>query len=176
MAQRPAAHNCASRLAIAGLIFSAFHNSIAIAAPSTPSKGVRAATPDRLSAEHVKWARAMRKIRPPATGCAVARYPILAWTRVACVVAPNEPAIPSKGPGEPFVVGGGGSGDMMPRTSPRTISADGSFQSVSAGITENGLVGNPGTSQTLRRMALERSAAVARWGCSIGARYHPRLR
>ena len=58
----------------------------------------------------------------------------------------------------------------MPRTSPRTISADGSFQSVSAGITENGLVGNPGTSQSdAYSLQLNTNTFSGSSGCTAGS-------
>jgi len=59
---------------------------------------------------------------------------------------------------------------MMPRTSPRTISADGSFQSASAGITENGLVGNPGTSQSdAYSLQLNTNTFSGSSGCTAGS-------
>ena len=122
-----------------------------------------------LSRAHASWGAAMRRVRPPATGCAVATYPSLVWHPAPCGVAPNVPVIPRKGAGHPFVVGNGPN-DVVPHTNPATTSADGSFSNVSAGVTENGLVGNPGTSQTdAYSLQLNTNTFAPSSGCTTGS-------
>lgn len=160
-----------SHLAIAAVIVALQLSEIADAAP--PHRARTATAERQVSVEQAQaaWGEAMLRVRPPAKGCAKARFPELAWHPVACSIPPNDPMMPRQGAGTPFVVGNGNN-DMVPHTSPRTTSADGNFPSVSAGIVENGLVGKPGmdVSQTdAYTLQLNTNTFSPSSGCTAGS-------
>ena len=64
---------------------------------------------------------------------------------MACITPPPYPMPPARGPARHFVVGGGGSNDFAARPTGTVFSADGSFASVSAGITEAGQINGTGS-------------------------------
>ena len=91
------------------------------------------------------WQQAIRTLSLPATGCFTASFPVVQWRSVACHTAPDVPFAPATSTSSPSAVGDGvdysavSAGGLL-------SSVIGSFPSVSAGITEKGIVpafGNP---------------------------------
>lgn len=147
MSRTPSSRHPVSRLAIATcIVLCALPISMTYAQPGNRA---RVTSSERASARaKATWAAAMRRLRPPATGCHVANYPDVAWHQVPCGKAPDYPIIPARTPSTAFVVGGGGSNDITPRTAANTTSAVGSFPSVSSGVSETGQVNNTGAAQS----------------------------
>jgi hypothetical protein len=92
----------------------------------------------------VAWEKAIAHVRVPGRGCYHASYPALAWHAVKCVTAPTvpfnpAPAVKSARKAGPEGVGYGN--DYSARVPGLISEATGTFQNVSPGITEKGVVG-----------------------------------
>lgn len=85
------------------------------------------------------WRKSMVKIPLPKKGCFTASYPDQEWHEVPCSTAKPFPPVPqtrgSKGGSTPSV-GGGGTADYSAETSGLYTSAEGTFNSVTPGISE----------------------------------------
>jgi hypothetical protein len=86
-----------------------------------------------------QWQAAMARIREPGTGCYNASYPALSWRAARCVTAPKFPLAPV-----PSVKIGDGH-DYSAQVPGLISLATGTFQDVSAGITERGTEGGGGS-------------------------------
>ena len=84
----------------------------------------------------------------PAPGCYTASYPRVEWKPVACGEPPKYPIMPARSPGKHFVVGGGASNDFSSHPAGTINAVEGTFPSVSAGITESGPIANTGPNVT----------------------------
>jgi hypothetical protein len=120
-----------------------------VAAPNYPQQAAQQAG-QVLSAEELKrredWRINIAQVAVPKRGCFTTSYPNNQWREVACVDAPDYPQFPKHGP-RPMTVGKGN--DVSPQAPSGTIStAIGSFDSVSAGITESGKINNTGSDIT----------------------------
>ena len=119
------------------------------AAPSAPTPGSAAAPAQSdLAKRHEDWRQAMHRLPQPKPGCYVASYPHIEWKAVACGPAPKYPILPARNPAKHFVVGGGGANDFAANPSGTILGAEGTFVSVSPGITESGPIANSGPSIT----------------------------
>ncbi len=88
------------------------------------------------------WRQTLTQTPTPKEGCFTAVYPETSWREAACKAAPNRPYPPKHGL-RPQTVGNGV--DFSARVSSGLISAaTGSFDSVTAGATESGVVGGVG--------------------------------
>ena len=129
-----------------GLAFSA----VMSAQPQTPipkaQTGSAAAqnTKPQIARTRGAWHKSLIALPHPKQGCYKASFPHVEWTPVACGAPPRHPALPSHGPGRPFIVGGGGSNDFSSHPTGTISGVDGTFSSVSAGIAESGPILNSG--------------------------------
>lgn len=92
------------------------------------------------------WRAAMARLPKREPGCYVASFPRVEWVKVACGPPPKYPILPTRGPAAHFVVGGGGSNDFAASPTGTIIASEGTFVSVSPGITESGPIANSGAS------------------------------
>jgi len=102
--------------------------------------------PEKVSPEEATkrkdWNDSMLRKTSPKKGCFRADYPSTDWKEVACVPAPNHPAIPSHGP-RPSVVGN--TNDISAQAPAGHITqAIGSFDSVTNVTSESGPIANSG--------------------------------
>jgi len=138
------------RMTVATSVLFGLLSSVAMSA--TPRTTMKAsAAPSAASAtkpEMVKalqaWRASLLRLPLPKTGCSRSSFPRVAWILVPCVKPPPYPMPPSRGHAKHFVVGGGGSNDFAATPSGTISSADGSFVSLSAGISETGQVNGSG--------------------------------
>ena len=86
----------------------------------------------------------MTKLPQPKEGCYTAEFPRIEWKQVTCGEAPKYPMMPARGKARHFVVGGGGSNDFAPHTTGTINAVEGSFASISSGLTESGPIANSG--------------------------------
>jgi hypothetical protein len=84
--------------------------------------------------QRVAWRRAMAGAARPKKGCFTSTYPDTKWHEAKCGTPPNRPYKP-RGGIRPFTVGNGV--DFSAQVTGNTSQAEGSFDSVSPGITEN---------------------------------------
>lgn len=99
-----------------------------------------AATPDADS-----WQQAVSALTVPAAGCFTAQFPVVAWRAVSCQKAPEIPLAPASH-GAPASSVGDGVDYSATTSGPKFKKVTGSFPSVSAGATEQGIDpvdGNP---------------------------------
>ncbi|HEX9110712.1 MAG TPA: hypothetical protein VF845_04490 [Terriglobales bacterium] len=86
------------------------------------------------------WRKDMVRTPLPKKGCFKASYPNKEWHEVPCSTAKPFPLRPqakgNKGAGMPATVGGGGSTDFTAQSSALISTAEGSFNSVTPGISE----------------------------------------
>jgi hypothetical protein len=103
--------------------------------------GAQAATPD--AAQQASWRAAISQTPTPQEGCFKAAYPSLAWSKVACVTAPNVRYFPRSGLGRgAFTVGDGH--DYAIKTKGKISTGVGSFPVVKGVKTETDF-GEPNT-------------------------------
>lgn len=112
-------------------------------APSYPVQSTRTQSA-QLTPDVITWRRTILRLRAKKAGCYTASFPRTEWISVACAAPPPYPIIPRSGPGRRFVVGG--NTDYAAQTNPAISAVEGSFPSVSAGITESGPIANSGPS------------------------------
>ena len=116
------------------------HRSASVRSPTVSAGSLRSKAEIR---HRILWRESLRTVRAPKKGCFKAHYPDAVWQEIAC-------AAPSRfkySPGRRSIshlVGSGGVGDFSARTSGLIASAEGSFDSVSSGITEAGPNGGQG--------------------------------
>jgi hypothetical protein len=113
--------------------------------PSSKKAQTAPATKPEIAKTRSSWRQSLMRLPHPKTGCYASSFPRVEWKPVACTPPPPYPMPPARGPARHFVVGGGGSNDFAARPTGNVFSAEGSFASVSAGITESGLVNNTGS-------------------------------
>jgi hypothetical protein len=90
------------------------------------------------------WNQSMRRLKQPPEGCYTAKFPRVEWQSVPCGDPPKYPMLPPHGPPGHFVVGNGGANDYAARVTGNISASEGTFVSVSAGITESGPIANTG--------------------------------
>ena len=115
--------------------------------PKRPAAKAAAAAQEEVSPEEKRkrkdWALSIHKKPAPKKGCFTVAYPSTEWKEVACVKAPNIPAIPRHGP-RPAVVGNGN--DVSAQAPSGHISqAIGHFENVNV-TSESGPIANAGPS------------------------------
>ncbi len=113
------------------------------------------ATPAGVGPPNVPaWHQAIRALRLPGTGCFTASFPNVQWQAVSCRPAPDVPFGPATEGSPLFTVGDGvdysavSSGGLL-------SSVTGSFPSVSAWITEKGVVPVPGNPKMANTFSLQ---------------------
>lgn len=87
----------------------------------------------------------MQRLPQPKPGCYTASFPRVEWKPVACGAPPKYPILPTRGLAKHFVVGGGGSNDFAANPTGAISAVEGTFVSVSPGITESGPIANSGS-------------------------------
>jgi uncharacterized repeat protein (TIGR03803 family) len=87
------------------------------------------------------WREAMSRTPLPKEGCFEVSYPSIDWQEVPCTTPPSYPLPRTRAGGNgPDTVGGGGANDFVAQVTSGFIStAEGSFLSVTPGITETGI-------------------------------------
>lgn len=112
--------------------------------PAAASGASSAASPvPRIAATRQAWHRLLRQLPKPAEGCYTATFPRVEWKAVPCGAPPDYPMLPSRGAASHFIVGGGVNDFAANPTG--TISAvEGTFPSISSGLTESGPIANAG--------------------------------
>jgi Ig-like domain CHU_C associated len=101
------------------------------------SNQVARVTQPPIKAERQTWRRRMAQTPRPKKGCFVSTYPQTTWQEVRCVAPPQRPLLPRKGKGvQPATVGEGV--DYSSQTTANTLTAEGSFDSVSGVTSEIG--------------------------------------
>jgi hypothetical protein len=122
-----------------------FRPSIAVSAPTAPPKSkaataspAAAAKKPQIARTRDAWHKSLLLLPRPETGCHTSSFPRVEWKPIPCTTPPPYPMPPARGRAKPFIVGGGGGNDFAARPTGTISSADGSFVSVSAGITEAG--------------------------------------
>ena len=105
------------------------------------TSGATAATSPEVAAHQANWREAIAHMQAPKEGgCFTAHYPSLAWSKVACVTAPNIPYIPRTGSrGGAETVGDGD--DFAIGTNTLISTGVGSFPSVTGLKSESGADG-----------------------------------
>lgn len=127
-------------------------SSLANAAPPKTPKAAAATAASasstikpEIARTQVAWHASLLKLPRPVPGCYTSAFPRVEWKAVDCGEPPKYPMPPARGNARHFVVGGGGSNDFAANPTSGTISAaEGSFASISAGLTESGPVANTG--------------------------------
>ena len=119
---------------------------LALAAASVGAGSAAAATQGSIRTK-AQWQAAIAHVRQPGKGCYHAAYPALQWHAVTCTAAPRFPLAPARSAGSatrggPMTVGNGH--DYSAVVTGLISQAVGTFNNVSAGITERGKVGNAG--------------------------------
>lgn len=91
-----------------------------------------------------QWQTRIADLRTPGRGCYHASYPSLQWHSTKCLVAPNVPLAPrlAMRAGGPQVIGNGA--DYSAQVSGTITQATGTFDDVSANLTEKGQIGGTG--------------------------------
>lgn len=125
----------------------------AIAAPSTtppaspPTASVARGVVKRpqIAKTQVAWRKSLLQLERPAEGCYESSFPRVEWRPVACGEAPKYPMPPARGMAKHFVVGGGGSNDFAANPTGTISAVEGTFPSISAGLTESGPIANSGS-------------------------------
>jgi hypothetical protein len=92
------------------------------------------------------WHQSLLTLPHPKPGCYKAAYPKVEWTEAVCGKAPQYPIMPAHGAIKHFIVGNGGANDFASHPSGTITGVDGTFPSLSAGITESGPIANSGPS------------------------------
>jgi hypothetical protein len=119
------------------------------AACVSPSTGVATGSPatgEEVARSQPAWREAMTRLPVPSAGCyRSAPYPRIAWRQIACVAPPNVPYPPARAP-RPYTVGDG-TDYSAEVTSGLMIGATGSFPTVTAVTSVEGLVGGVGSPQ-----------------------------
>ena len=91
------------------------------------------------------WRASMSRAPLPRKGCFKASYPSTEWQEVPCTTPPSYPLPRTRAGGSnPNTVGGGGSNDFAAQVSGLISTAEGSFMSVTPGISETGADPNTG--------------------------------
>lgn len=126
-------------------------SSIAVSAPpETPksqastASSAAAATKPEIAETREAWRKSLSLLPQPKAGCYTSSFPRVEWKPVACGAPPPYPMAPARGNAAPFVVGGGGANDFVAHPGGFISAAEGSFVSVSPGITESGPTPNSG--------------------------------
>ncbi len=112
----------------------------------------------RMAKTRAQWKADIARLRQPRTGCYRAAYPVLRWHAAKCVKAPRIPLRPRPVPRSarhagPELVGNGT--DYSAQVSGLISQATGTFQDVSPGITEQGLVNGPGSATAANAFSLQ---------------------
>jgi hypothetical protein len=101
--------------------------------PATASGGAAAPSTDRET-----WRKEMLKRPLPKKACFTALYPNREWQQVPCKTPPSTPLqSPGQGGPIPYQVGAG-YGDWIAQVSDIILSAEGSFRSITPGVSETG--------------------------------------
>ena len=131
-----------------GILFS-----IAVSAQSQTPKPKAPATPSaaqtgrpQIAKTQEEWHQSLLRLPHPAPGCYKAAFPRVEWKAVTCGTPPPYPVQPAHGAAGHFVVGNGGSNDFAGHPTGTINGVDGTFPSVSAGLTESGPIANSGPS------------------------------
>jgi len=112
-----------------------------------PKASTKAPAPPRkveIAKTREAWSKSMARLPQPKEGCYTAEFPRVEWKEVACGEAPKYPMIPARGKPGHFVVGGGGSNDFSAHPTGTINAVEGTFPSISAGLTESGPIANSG--------------------------------
>lgn len=104
-----------------------------------------AAQRPEIAKTRAAWRQSLLRLPRPKAGCYTSTSPRVEWKPVPCGVPPRYPITPARGHARHFVVGGGGGNDFAANpTTGHIIGVEGSFPSVSAGLTESGPIANAG--------------------------------
>jgi hypothetical protein len=146
-------------LAGAGVLIGALSFSAIAAEPAAPKseapKAASAKAPPKVEIARTReaWRKSMQRLPQPKEGCYAAEFPRVEWKPVTCVEPPDYPMPPARGKAKHFIVGGGGANDFAAEPTASgpggngtsTVqSSDGTFVSLSAGITEQGQINAAG--------------------------------
>jgi hypothetical protein len=104
-----------------------------------------AAQRPQIAKTRAEWRQALLRLPRPKAGCYTSTSPRVEWKPVSCGAPPRYPITPARGHFRHFVVGGGGANDYAANpTTGHITGVEGSFPSVSAGLTESGPIANAG--------------------------------
>ena len=98
----------------------------------------------RIAKTQVAWRKSLLQLERPAEGCYASSFPRVEWRPITCGEAPKYPMPPARGIAKHFVVGGGGSNDFAANPTGHISAVEGTFPSISGGLTESGPIGNSG--------------------------------
>jgi hypothetical protein len=99
--------NGSARTSVGKLVAGGLAALSGVASLAVTSAAVAAASP-QFTGSQAMWRDAISRAPTPQGGCFTAHYPSLAWSKVACVKAPDVPFIPKTGhKSGPFTVGNG---------------------------------------------------------------------
>ena len=115
--------------------------------PPKPKAAATAPTPPRkveIARTREAWSKSMAKLPQPKEGCYTAEFPRVEWKPVTCGEAPKYPMIPPRAKPGHFVVGGGGANDFSAHPTATISAVEGTFPSISSGLTESGPIANTG--------------------------------
>jgi hypothetical protein len=137
-----------ARSVLFGLLFS-----LAVSLPSQTSKSKvptgssgTQTTKAEIAKTREAWHKSLLRLPHPKPGCYKASFPRVEWKAVPCGTPPPYPIQPAHGPAKHFTVGNGGSNDFAAHPTGTISGVDGTFPSVSNGITESGPIANSGLS------------------------------
>jgi hypothetical protein len=142
-------HLCVAAFVLVGASAALAEPAPKAAAASTDGSGEKApadAANENVAKRREEWRQAMLRLPHPKPGCYTASFPRVEWKAVPCGPPPKRPIVPARNPARHFVVGGGGSNDFSARPAGTISGVDGTFVSVSPGVTESGPVANTGPS------------------------------
>ncbi len=131
--------SCCARLYASLIALTLSCASVGAAEPQQTPSAAHPATPaaQALRAESEVWRRRMARTPRPRKGCFVTTYPQATWQQVQCAAAPQLPLLPRKGGGARLETVGAGT-DFSSRTAGDTLTAEGSFTSVTGVTSESG--------------------------------------
>src|SRR5437868_7707766 len=110
--------------------------------PIRPAQGAAVRQPDLRA-----WRISLLRLPRRAPGCYTVAFPAVEWKTVACGPPPPYPILPRHGRARPFVVGNGAN-DRAAQPSGHISAVEGSFASISPGLTESGPIANSGPAIT----------------------------
>jgi len=113
---------------------------------TSPASSAATATRPQIAKTREDWHKSLLQLPHQKIGCYKSSFPRVEWKAVTCGTPPPYPIQPAHGPAKHFVVGGGGSNDFAAHPTGTITGVEGTFPSVSAGITESGPIANSGPS------------------------------
>ena len=123
---------------------------VGAAPPETPKPAFSATTNTKpeIARTHAAWRTSLLRLPQPKPGCYTSSFPRVEWKPVACGAPPPYPIIPPHGHAIHFIVGNGGSNDFAAHPAGTISAVEGTFPSLSSGLTESGPIANSGPAIT----------------------------